>query len=232
MYDTESGFYYLQSRYYDPKICRFINADDFASTGQGILGHNMFAYCGNNPVIFEDSSGAIPMPSSENYPEYIGHKISEWLRKLSEKHSIQEDQNSELEIYAQAKKLAALAWMSLDCSVGIGMGFEYEETFLEMIGIGLGMHGDFICVKLQDGNVSYGQEYSSGISASALLQNVGFVESVYNKNFQLGEMEVSLGFYGDESITVFSRAKYCGLGGHFRIGFDTAYFFGELNRLY
>ena len=56
-YDTETGFYYLQSRYYDPKICRFINADNFASTGQGILGHNMFAYCGNNPIVFRDSSG-------------------------------------------------------------------------------------------------------------------------------------------------------------------------------
>ena len=57
MYDTETGFYYLQSRYYDPEIARFINADDFASTGQGILGHNMFAYCGNNPVIHTDVGG-------------------------------------------------------------------------------------------------------------------------------------------------------------------------------
>ena len=37
-YDTETGFYYLQSRYYDPEICRFINADSYASTGQGFLG--------------------------------------------------------------------------------------------------------------------------------------------------------------------------------------------------
>ena len=42
--------YYLQSRYYDPVIGRFINADAYVSTGQGILGNNMFAYCCNNPV--------------------------------------------------------------------------------------------------------------------------------------------------------------------------------------
>ena len=42
--------YYLQSRYYDPEIGRFINADIFASTGQSLLGNNMFAYCRNNPV--------------------------------------------------------------------------------------------------------------------------------------------------------------------------------------
>ena len=46
-----------KSRYYDPQICRFINADEFASTGAGILGCNMFAYCVNNPVIYADSAG-------------------------------------------------------------------------------------------------------------------------------------------------------------------------------
>ena len=59
VYDTESGLYYLQSRYYDPKIGRFINADAYASTGQGILGNNMFAYCGNNPVNRVDTTGTI-----------------------------------------------------------------------------------------------------------------------------------------------------------------------------
>ena len=56
-YDSETGFYYLQSRYYDPVIRRFINADGFVSTGQGLLGYNMFTYCGNNPVCRIDESG-------------------------------------------------------------------------------------------------------------------------------------------------------------------------------
>ena len=56
-YDTESGLYYLNSRYYDPVTCRFINADGYVSTGQDITGFNMFAYCGNNPVNRADSSG-------------------------------------------------------------------------------------------------------------------------------------------------------------------------------
>lgn len=41
---------------------RFINADAFTSTGQGILGNNMFAYCGNNPVSRIDSSGYLWIP--------------------------------------------------------------------------------------------------------------------------------------------------------------------------
>ena len=58
-FDTETGFYYLQSRYYDPIVKRFLNADSYGSTGQGFLGYNMFAYCANNPISNADSSGSI-----------------------------------------------------------------------------------------------------------------------------------------------------------------------------
>ena len=56
-YDSETELYYLNSRYYDPETGRFINADGYVSTGQGVLGNNMFAYCGNNPVVRVDFGG-------------------------------------------------------------------------------------------------------------------------------------------------------------------------------
>ena len=56
-YDTETGLYYLTTRYYDPEVCRFISADVYMSTGQGVLGGNMWAYCNNNPIIYEDTVG-------------------------------------------------------------------------------------------------------------------------------------------------------------------------------
>ena len=59
VYDEETKLYYLQSRYYNPTIGRFISADAFVSTGQGVLGYNMFAYCNNNPVMGYDPSGEI-----------------------------------------------------------------------------------------------------------------------------------------------------------------------------
>ena len=55
--DMGTGIYYLQSRYYDPQLGRFLNADAYASTGQGFLGNNMFAYCGNNPTVRVDIFG-------------------------------------------------------------------------------------------------------------------------------------------------------------------------------
>ena len=57
-YDSETGFYYLQSRYYDPENHRFINADTYASTDSGdAISCNMFAYCQNNPVMLGDEDG-------------------------------------------------------------------------------------------------------------------------------------------------------------------------------
>lgn len=58
-YDSDTEFYYLQSRYYDANICRFINADTYASTGRGFLGYNMFAYCNNNPIVYLDEQGTL-----------------------------------------------------------------------------------------------------------------------------------------------------------------------------
>jgi len=66
VYDQETNLYYLQSRYYDPEIGRFINADAFASTG-GLLGNNLFAYCWNNPVNLVDYHGYIPKLPPSSY---------------------------------------------------------------------------------------------------------------------------------------------------------------------
>ena len=56
-YDTDTGLYYLQSRYYNPQWGRFLNADGYVSTGTGLLGYNMYAYCNNNPVMYMDLTG-------------------------------------------------------------------------------------------------------------------------------------------------------------------------------
>ncbi len=57
-YDEETGLYYVSSRYYDPEIGRWINADDIAYLGTGgLTSYNLFAYCGNNPVMGYDPYG-------------------------------------------------------------------------------------------------------------------------------------------------------------------------------
>ncbi len=76
-YDGETGLYYLQSRYYDPETCRFINADSYASTGQGLAGCNMFAYCNNNPTTYEDQTGekTITIGAGANLTAILGFSV-------------------------------------------------------------------------------------------------------------------------------------------------------------
>ena len=56
-YDNETSLYYLNSRYYDPNVGRFLNADGSVNANGDLIGFNMFAYCGNNPVMWRDPSG-------------------------------------------------------------------------------------------------------------------------------------------------------------------------------
>ena len=77
-YDVETGLYYLQSRYYDSQVGRFVNADGYVSTGQGILEHNMFVYCLNNCINMSDPSGMIGYEGCQ----YIAKMESERLAAL------------------------------------------------------------------------------------------------------------------------------------------------------
>ena len=58
VYDEETGLYYLRSRYYSSDKGRFLNADKNILHSNTIISHNIFAYCSNSPVIFEDQDGA------------------------------------------------------------------------------------------------------------------------------------------------------------------------------
>ena len=65
VYDPETGLNCLGSRYYDPEVGRFVNADDtdviFAKP-QELGSKNLYAYCDNNPVAREDYAGEFPIP--------------------------------------------------------------------------------------------------------------------------------------------------------------------------
>ncbi len=80
-YDTEMGFYYVSSRYYDPEIGRWINADSQLNTSLGILGLNQFSYCLNNPVNMVDYGGNKPGDlfdtmdeAARDFAEFINEK--------------------------------------------------------------------------------------------------------------------------------------------------------------
>ena len=91
-FDKDLGMYYLQSRYYDAKICRFINADGYVSTGQGLTGYNMFAYCGNNPVNRADPTGEawfLPIIVVVATAILIGH-VAAGVNKIAANKTVEE----------------------------------------------------------------------------------------------------------------------------------------------
>ena len=76
-YDKETKLYYLGKRYYNPMWGRFLNADNYISTGIDILGYNMYLYANNNPINMIDSNG--------NWPKIfkkIGKAITKTVKKV------------------------------------------------------------------------------------------------------------------------------------------------------
>jgi RHS repeat-associated protein len=72
-YDSDLGMYYLQSRYYDPNTCRFINAD--SALYHSMLGYNLFVYCENTPITRVDPSGDY----SVDIKDEDGNPLDDWL---------------------------------------------------------------------------------------------------------------------------------------------------------
>lgn len=85
-YDRNLNLYYLQSRYYDAKICRFISPDSLMSGTNGSLhGFNLYVYCFNNPISYTDSEGNWPS-LSEIYEQFKAAEssVDEFVENIKE----------------------------------------------------------------------------------------------------------------------------------------------------
>ena len=115
-YDSELGLYYLMSRYYDPVTHRFVNADGYFQSGNGILDTNMNAYCQNNPIMNYDPTGGCYYASGKwchDAWEYIGG----YERKPDPK-AIDITDRLNKEMQNNAKKLSSVASIPLPNNIG------------------------------------------------------------------------------------------------------------------
>lgn len=79
-FDDELGLYYLQSRYYDPEIGRFISADSIEYINpEHVNGLNLYAYCNNNPIMNVDFTGHSWMSFWKGIGEWFGN-IGSWFK--------------------------------------------------------------------------------------------------------------------------------------------------------
>ncbi|MBR5285489.1 MAG: RHS repeat-associated core domain-containing protein [Clostridia bacterium] len=117
-YDTETGFYYLQSRYYDPVVGRFLNADhpELVGANGGIQGYNLFAYCNNNPANCEDSLGG--------FLEWIKNKIKSYVKNVAKPalDMLQENLKNKEFTYSSGVNLSGSPSVSsFNCQIGFAM---------------------------------------------------------------------------------------------------------------
>ena len=231
-YDTETGLYYLNSRYYDPVTQRFVNGDKYASSGTGIIGFNMFTYCLNDPILLADNSGTRPdisgdlrKESSEqrwislgyinssikgkplpSYPKIIGGKIPQEKKK----RTIWQ------ELVCMGKAVHAVitsGHYELEVSHGIAGSIEVEG-----IGIDLGCKGSSATVILTEDGFDFqtcGPEY---------YIETGVLDSQLGIHYKNGEFQDIIRMDDPGVIEIYSVGG-CILGG-FKLSLGI-----DLNRL-
>ena len=127
-YDEETGFYYLNSRYYDPETGRFINADDTAILfeDQGsLVENNLFAYCLNNPINMVDYNGDIAITTCVLIGAGIGMLIGAGYGALSS--------------YKKTGKVSiksTLGWAFVGGIIGAAIGYG--------VGVAIGASGSYV----------------------------------------------------------------------------------------
>jgi len=118
-YDTETGLYYLNSRYYDPEVCRFVNADGIIGANGGIQGFNLFAYCNNNPVMYMDAFGTCIHRGYGDCDDCFAAKLSGLEPNNSVKTQINGDQ---FPTFIDDESGSDPFWASVLVDVGIELG--------------------------------------------------------------------------------------------------------------
>ena len=88
-YDSETGLYYLNARYYDSKIARFLTQDTYTGDPNDPLSLNLYTYCHNEPVMYVDPSGHAEINDSKiNKDTKAGKDALAAIAKASKAYTI------------------------------------------------------------------------------------------------------------------------------------------------
>ena len=214
----------MSTRYYNPEVGRFLNADALASTGQGILGNNMLAYCQNNPVVCIDPDGLC----REVGPNLI--KVLDCAQpdcKLSKYYV----ENEKIRKAVQVAN-AVMENLELECAVGLGL---YGGTsIMDGVDVSGGLRYDLICIGYADGDFYHQQAYYEGFELW-IVKLIGFDIYPSQKIRDNPITGSDLDWREDptqDSWTIFDIGAYAAAGGRFRIGFDSISFSKELDRIF
>ncbi|MBE6563267.1 MAG: DNRLRE domain-containing protein [Ruminococcaceae bacterium] len=174
-YDIETEFYYLNSRYYNPMTARFINADGYVSTGQGFTGFNMFAYCGNNPVMFVDPSGNAP-----RLRDIWNKTLNIWNKTLNVLRYANDAINNGVKKACKAVDLA-VSCTELEVGAGFGIGAKADIDKAEA---NVSVYADLINVRINNEGCLIGTKNYIGATIGAFNTSIGPEETQYTVHFK------------------------------------------------
>ncbi len=224
-YDTESGWYYLNSRYYDPQVGRFINADSYVSTGQGLMGYNMFAYCLNNPVVRKDPAGTVGVvvttmddgnplndlwafslvggcPGSGGSSGWAGGGLA-----------VATKTNDNISVGKILSDVWSIILSNIEASVGIcvGIGSSVEKGALSAEAM---VRMDLVGARFKNGKLEFGHNGASGVNISADDITLGPQHSTF-ETFS-GERTVEDPSYGDWGLSKGKATAFI-IGYHYNV---------------
>ena len=243
--DSETGFYYLLSRYYDPVTHRFINSDGYFQSGSIILDANTFAYCANNPVNYSDPTGEhycgdptcfICRP---DYRKFINDHI-EWHNRITGQNvsSIGYDGTiyyNESMVYdfdtTEYRVIGTIAsvFASFEASADAGFGLGYQRNIFSAVDLELVTKGTWMVkLSLNDG-FDFGQYIGEQFGIDAF--KVGYQWEVssfesyitHETEYTAGPSDIIIGLQGQ---------KFFMVGYSYSVGFNASFFVRKMNELW
>ena len=177
-YDVETGLYYLQTRYYDPELGRFISQDNISNIDPlSINGLNLYAYCYSNPLSHGSANNAytpITIPNIAQGKKVANRNNTDIIENHLRPH-----------------------WKNKFLDTGTPGFLVLDNEGFQLINVGLSLYkGSFffdnnenhsIYVALGNAGAYAGINYKKGIglSASANVLSVGYDGRVLDFSFEL-----------------------------------------------
>lgn len=166
-YDKETKLYYLNNRYYNPLIGRFINADPIIGSNEDIISYNLYVYASNNPVNNIDPDGLGIFKKAWNALYDFGKKISKPVRNFIEKVK-----------NAFVFEVGVGVGIGADVNVGVGGTAEYSKD---------------MTYKIENGKSSKGSTTSAEFTVNAGKKEAGIAKSYYHEYHNVpGDLDATI----------------------------------------
>ena len=242
-YDSESGLYYLMSRYYDPVVHRFLNADGYFQSGDNILDTNMNAYCQNNPIMNSDPTGNHPSDVICGNPtcpmcnldrrNYL--QTEKGLRNYNKYHGTNYDyvdDNGQFKYYNVGEKiqqsfLTIINSLEVDADVGYGLGAEFNT--LDLVGIEALAQFSPLSIHIDYNNIYFGEKASSQLGLTVMGWDLG---SYGESEFMDCLSDETIINSGESHVIGFSSGGYIIIGASFSAGINIDYIANEFQYIW